>query len=366
MKLRLSVLAVATLALSACSSVGNPLAPATTAPQAKVNPPPATVAANAAVPTTQATANPAGTAIAPRGTGTVIAPGPAATAAPAGPPAAPSATAKPNLAATPNPSCIYKAGFVADVTIPDGTAVPPSNQFTKIWRVRNDGTCAWGPGSGVKGLISTDTDRIATVSAVDFPISIEPGQTIEISIQMQAPDKAGRYKSEWLFASTNGGSFGVGRAGDQSLSANFVVDANAKPATGGEPPAPPAAGTDTCTIRMAYVADVTIPDDTRVLVDSKFVKTWRVRNSGTCAWGPGSKVSALAFAGGDKLGVSAGEVALPAVPAGATAEISVDFTAPATAGKYRSDWKLKTSSGQLVGLGADGATPIYVQINVAK
>src|SRR5512138_2778546 len=33
--------------------------------------------------------------------------------------------------------------FVADVTIPDGTVMTPNQAFTKTWRVKNVGTCAW-------------------------------------------------------------------------------------------------------------------------------------------------------------------------------------------------------------------------------
>ena len=35
------------------------------------------------------------------------------------------------------------ATFVADVTIPDGTYINPGASFTKIWRLKNTGTCAW-------------------------------------------------------------------------------------------------------------------------------------------------------------------------------------------------------------------------------
>lgn len=33
--------------------------------------------------------------------------------------------------------------FVADVTVPDGTVMPPYFEFEKIWRVRNSGTVPW-------------------------------------------------------------------------------------------------------------------------------------------------------------------------------------------------------------------------------
>ena len=33
--------------------------------------------------------------------------------------------------------------FVADVTVPDGTIMPPFFEFEKIWRIRNSGTVPW-------------------------------------------------------------------------------------------------------------------------------------------------------------------------------------------------------------------------------
>lgn len=33
--------------------------------------------------------------------------------------------------------------FVADVTIPDGTVMPPGFLFEKVWRIQNSGTVPW-------------------------------------------------------------------------------------------------------------------------------------------------------------------------------------------------------------------------------
>jgi inhibitor of cysteine peptidase len=39
-----------------------------------------------------------------------------------------------------------------------------------------------------------------------------------------------------------------------------------------------------CTPDSEFVGDVTIPDGTEVVVGTSFVKTWRMRNNGTCSW----------------------------------------------------------------------------------
>ena len=46
---------------------------------------------------------------------------------------------------TNSPDCTNSAAFVADVTIADNDIVPAGTDFTKTWRVKNTGTCIWGP-----------------------------------------------------------------------------------------------------------------------------------------------------------------------------------------------------------------------------
>ncbi len=125
--------------------------------------------------------------------------------------------------------------------------------------------------------------------------------------------------------------------------------------------APPA---QTCTYRATFLGDVTIPDNTVLTPGTAFVKTWRIRNDGTCAWGPGQTVDAIEMVGGTQMG-HALRVPLTATTArGQTANISVSMVAPSQAGTYRNEWKFRRTNGQLFGLGASGATPFYVQIIV--
>ena len=50
-------------------------------------------------------------------------------------------------------TCTYRATFLADVTIPDNTVIPPGTSFVKTWKLRNDGNCAWGPGTTVDSMM---------------------------------------------------------------------------------------------------------------------------------------------------------------------------------------------------------------------
>ena len=53
------------------------------------------------------------------------------------PPAAPTATQ------TSQPAPCDRAQFVGDVTVPDGTEFDPGEDFTKTWRIMNNGSCTW-------------------------------------------------------------------------------------------------------------------------------------------------------------------------------------------------------------------------------
>ncbi len=107
--------------------------------------------------------------------------------------------------------------------------------------------------------------------------------------------------------------------------------------------APTAAG-DGC-YGLTFVSDVTVPDNTNMTPGQGFTKTWRVRNSGSCAWQAGFDLN---FTGGEAMGGSS--VALEsAVQPGNTADLSVNLTAPGTAGTYRGNWRMTNAIGTYFG-----------------
>ncbi len=137
----------------------------------------------------------------------------------------------------------------------------------------------------------------------------------------------------------------------------LILLAFGAPAAGAQSPRKAA-----CTYRATFISDVTMPDNTITAPGKPFVKTWRLRNDGTCPWGPGTSVDSLEMVGGTMM-TSATRVPLnESVKGGQSANISIKMQAPAAEGVYRSDWKFRRSNGQLFGLGASGATPFYVQI----
>jgi hypothetical protein len=94
-----------------------------------------------------------------------------------------------------------------------------------------------------------------------------------------------------------------------------------------------------------YVADVTIPDDTQLDNGEEFEKTWRVRNTGTCAW---PEDTVLAFSSGTQMDAS-DSVGVGSTEPGAEVEVSVKMKAPAEAGRYTGVWRMNAADGPFGG-----------------
>jgi hypothetical protein len=124
-----------------------------------------------------------------------------------------------------------------------------------------------------------------------------------------------------------------------------------------------AAGNDTETGRCynaSYVADVSVPDNTRFDKGKDFTKTWRVRNSGTCAW---TADTLLAFGSGSQLGGPA-SVKVGALDAGKTIEVSVPLKSGDKDGSYTGLWQMRNKDGAygdqlsvVIRVGAEVAAP---------
>lgn len=113
-----------------------------------------------------------------------------------------------------------------------------------------------------------------------------------------------------------------------------------------------------------FVKDVTIPDGKTFEPGTAFTKTWRLKNVGTCAWTSGYD---LVFAGGDAMsGPSAQQLTTDPVETGETLDISVDLTAPGSAGVYRGNWELRDPEGETFGIENSSAGVFWVEIEVVE
>ena len=122
-----------------------------------------------------------------------------------------------------------------------------------------------------------------------------------------------------------------------------------------------ASAAQACTDRAQFIADVTVPDGTRYDPGATFTKTWKLRNVGTCTW---TTSYTMVFDSGNQLGSTA-SVAMPSsVAPGQDVSLSVNMTAPSTAGHYIGYWKFKNAAGTLFGIGAQANRSWWVEINV--
>jgi hypothetical protein len=93
---------------------------------------------------------------------------------------------------------------------------------------------------------------------------------------------------------------------------------------------------------LTFVADVNIPDDTNMAPGQDFLKTWRVRNTGSCPWGEGYE---LVYAGYSDEMSGQSQPLTQVVQPGQEVEVSVQFTAPDAIGEYLSAWQMENPAG---------------------
>lgn len=106
------------------------------------------------------------------------------------------------------------AAFVTDITYPDGSNVGMGVVFTKIWRIKNVGTCTW---TTSYALVYINGEKFGAQNFVPMPGSVGPGQTIDLPIQLTAPNQSGRFKGYWRLRNATGILFGVGNSGEESI-----------------------------------------------------------------------------------------------------------------------------------------------------
>lgn len=107
--------------------------------------------------------------------------------------------------------------FVTDVSVPDGTVFSPGENFTKIWRLKNRGTCTWTPDYA---LVFTGGAGMSGPTVVRLPGYVAPGQTVDLPVYLTAPSAPGHYTGYWTLRNPSGTLFGYGDRADQA----FYVD----------------------------------------------------------------------------------------------------------------------------------------------
>lgn len=119
-------------------------------------------------------------------------------------------TATPNIPVVVIPAqnaaanCKNAMVFVSDVTITDGHQVARGEQFRKVWRVQNTGTCTWTPNYT---FVFVSGDQMSGRN-ISVPMNVAPGSQVDLSVDMVAPVTDGTYRGYWQMRSPQGQNFG--------------------------------------------------------------------------------------------------------------------------------------------------------------
>ena len=137
----------------------------------------------------------------------------------------PTITNSPMPGATQIPIPCNWAGFISDVTIPDNTEIVAGATFTKIWRLKNLGTCIWTSGYRLNyshGDRMNAPDNLSITSG-----SVPSGGMLDVAVTLVAPGTPGTYQGNFMLRSPDNIIFGIGGGASQSFWVKIVVvDAN--------------------------------------------------------------------------------------------------------------------------------------------
>lgn len=94
----------------------------------------------------------------------------------------------------------YNASYVADVTVPDGTHFDNNKEFTKTWKVKNSGSCAWNTDTELAFVSGSQLSAPSTVSVG----ALGAGEEVEISVPMKTADQNGALTGVWQLRNKDG------------------------------------------------------------------------------------------------------------------------------------------------------------------
>ncbi len=133
------------------------------------------------------------------------------------------------LVILPTSSC-KSLGFVSDVTIPDNSKMVPGQKFTKVWRVKNNGDCAWEEEFQVRFF----SGNLMGGKTITLGKTVVPGSETDLSIELIAPSTVGVYTGNWRMIDETGAFFG-----DSFYVLINVVEGPTETATASPPSATP-------------------------------------------------------------------------------------------------------------------------------
>ncbi len=113
-----------------------------------------------------------------------------------------------------------------DITVPDGSLVQPGELFSKTWRLLNTGSCSW---TRQYALVWFSGEQFGSTLAQSFSGEVPSGQTVDLTVDLVAPESPGTHQTNWKLRAPDGSLFGLGPAGDAPFWARIEVVAVQEP-----------------------------------------------------------------------------------------------------------------------------------------
>lgn len=233
-----------------------------------------------------------------------------------------------------------KATFVSFSTNVNLDALPAGSAFKAIWTVRNAGTTTWGQGYTVAHINANKGSQLLTGKAsytlaeVASKASVNPGENVEITLEMTAPAKANhRFFTDWQLKDPQGKLFG-------DIIWLRLVTTTPPPKAEEKPAAGPVNNSK-------YIDDHNIPDGTPFQEGKSFTKQWVVKNTGGLPW---TAAYRLVWVGGESRMAGSMSHLIPAAQPGEEVVLSVPMVAPpARADAYTSSWRIHDEQNRAFG-----------------
>ena len=131
----------------------------------------------------------------------------------------PIATAQPSIAPTDTSSPQFGISSWKNVNVSEGTQFKSRQAFTKTWTLTNGGTEPWDKDF----LIVFVSGDFMGVSSVPLGVTVYPGQSVQISLNLTAPISEGSHQANFMLQTDYGENFGAGANFDRPFSVQITV-----------------------------------------------------------------------------------------------------------------------------------------------
>ena len=133
-------------------------------------------------------------------------------------------TASPTQLSSSQSFCDWVA-YVKDVSIPDGSVLYPGSNFVKTWRLKNKGSCSW---TTSYSLVFASGHQMSGPISIALPGNVNPGETVDVSVNLTAPATKGHYTGYWMLQNASGVNFGYGEQANQEFYVEIISASETK------------------------------------------------------------------------------------------------------------------------------------------